>query len=198
MTVAPRLCFMLTTILLLLLPASLAAQPTLYIVRHAEKLDGWPEREHGPFHPLSDRGIATAHRLAAHFAATPVAAIFSSPTTRSLHTAYPLSHASGIPLQAARAMMDTSAIDEFLRTVASDYTADQAVLLVTHSNIIPYILIKLGLAKECFEAMDIHPSSTSRWLLAEKHENLYVVKNWGGDWLGEKEDGCAGIQVVTF
>ncbi len=184
------------------------AQPTLYIVRHAEKLANWPERELGNFQPLSEEGIATSNRLAKHFEKFPFAAIYSSSTTRSLHTAFLVVQKSGLAVDTALAMRDTSAIDYFYSTISKKFGPDKSVLLVTHSNIIPYLLIKAGLPKECFDTMGIHQSMESRWLLIEGYDNIYKVEKLGVKRTptsatqtadrSSGQDGCEGITRGKF
>lgn len=169
------------------------AQPKIYIVRHAEKVANWPERELGNFQPLSDEGMATAKRLAGHFEKFSFAAIYSSSTTRTLHTAFQVGQKLGIPIDTALAMRDTSAIDAFYSTLSKKFGPDKSVLLVTHQNIIPYLLIKAGLRSDCFDAMGIHSSMESRWLLVEGFDNIYSVER-----VGAKQNGCAGIIRERF
>ena len=169
------------------------AQPKLYIVRHAEKIANWPEQSLGNFQPLSDEGGATARRLAKHFEKTTIAAIYSSSTTRTLHTAFMVGQKLGLPVDTASAMRDTSAIEAFYSSLAKKFGPTQSVLLVTHQNIIPYLLLKAGLTRDCFDAMGIHPSMESRWLLIEGFDNIFVVQR-----MGMKENNCAGITREKF
>ncbi|MGH2567588.1 MAG: phosphoglycerate mutase family protein, partial [Bacteroidota bacterium] len=171
------------------------SQPTVYIVRHAEKLANWPEQEHGPFQPLSEEGVATARRLAQHFGTIPFAAIYSSPTTRSLHTGFPLSQQLNLPLLATDALRDTALIDSFYTELSQHFNVGQAVLLVTHSNIIPYLLIKAGLSRDCYDKMGIQSSMVSRWLVIEGYENIYRVESLGAK---RATIGCEGITREKF
>lgn len=170
-----------------------SAQPTLYIVRHAEKLANWPEKELGNFQPLSEEGVATAHRLAKHFEGMNFAAIYSSSTTRSLHTAFPLAQKLGLPIDTAFALRDTSAIAAFYAELSKKFTADQSILLVSHSNIIPYLLMNAGLSRDCFDTMGIQQSMSSNWLVIEGYENVYRVER-----LGMKRERCEGITRGKF
>lgn len=169
------------------------AQPTLYIVRHGEKLANWPEKELGNYQPLSEEGVATARRLAKHFEATKFAAIYSSSTTRTLHTAFPLAQTLGLALDTALALRDTSAIDAFYGVLSKKFGPHQSILLVTHSNLIPYLLMKAGLARECFDNMGIQQSTSGSWLVIEGYDNVYRVER-----LGEKRQGCEGITRARF
>jgi len=184
------LCLLFT---LLLFPITSLSQPTLYIVRHAEKLANWPEQTLGIYHPLSETGVATATRLAKHFETMKFAAIYSSATTRSLHTAFPLSQKLGLPIESARALADTAAIEAFYAELSAKFKPGQSVLLVTHSNIAPYLLMKAGMSNECFEAMGIVKSMGSSWLVIEGYDNIYKVEN-----LWKKRMGCEGITRGKF
>ena len=77
----------LTAILFLLICSFVFAQPTIYIVRHAEKVDSWPDA-HQAFQPLSSKGISTSDDLAIYFSEINLSAIYSSTTVRTMHTAH--------------------------------------------------------------------------------------------------------------
>ena len=167
------------------------AQPRLYIVRHAEKVANWPEQSLGNFQPLSEEGVATAKRLAKHFEKASFAAVYSSSTTRALHTAFMVGQKLSLPVDTALAMRDTSAIEAFYSSLSKKFGPTQSVLLVTHQNIVPYLLVKAGLTRDCFDAMGIHPSMESRWLLIEGYDNIFVVER-----MGMKD--CTGITRERF
>jgi broad specificity phosphatase PhoE len=169
------------------------AQPALYLVRHAEKLPNWPGGALDAFHPLSAEGIARAQRLAGQFEAGRVAAIFSSPTTRTIHTALPLSQKLGLQIQTAAACMDTAAIDSFYAGLAKRFGPDKAVVLVSHSNIIPYLLIKAGLPASCRKELGITGPDEDGWLLIEGYGNI-----WRVDQLGVNGKRCERIARIGF
>jgi len=154
------------------------AQPTIYIVRHAEKLTMWlDDRELDAFHPLSTEGVMRAQRLAEQFQPNEIAAIFSSRTTRALHTALPLSHKLKLPVEVAEACMDTAAIADFYKKLAQRFGPEKSVVLVSHSNIVPYLLRKAGLPVSCFQEMRIKPAAApNAWLLSEGYDNIWQIK----------------------
>lgn len=155
-----------------------SAQPTLYLVRHAEKIDNWPADEAlEAFQPLSTEGVARAQKLADRFKPGEIAAIFSSRTTRTLHTALPLAHKLGLSIEVADACMDTAAIDVFYEDLAQRFGPDRSVVLVTHSNIIPYLLIKAGLPRYCHKDIGIVTAAPNEWLLIEGYAYFWKVKN---------------------
>lgn len=159
-----------------------SAQPTIYLVRHAEKLANWPDDEAlEAFHPLSAEGVARAQKLAEQFKPGAIAAVFSSRTTRSLHTALPLAQKLELALEVADACMDTAAIGAFYQTISQRFGPDQAVVLLSHSNIIPYLLIKAGLAPACFKEMGIAAASPDSWLLIEGYDNIWRAEEWRTD-----------------
>ncbi len=169
----------LVTAILLVTVATASAQPTIYLVRHAEKLADWPEDEDlDAYHPLSAEGVARAQELAEQFNPGTIAAVFSSRTTRSLHTALPLAQKLELPIEVAEACADTAAISAFYDTLAQRFGPDQAVVLVSHSNIIPYLLIKAGLSLSCFKEMGIAATSPDSWLLIEGYDNIWRVEKW--------------------
>lgn len=169
------------------------AQPTIYLVRHAEKLADWPGGQSGHFQPLSAEGIARAKKLADRFEKGSLSAIYSSLTTRTLHTAFPLSRKLGVPMQIANACMDTSAIDGFLAEIRQKYTDSEAILLVSHSNIVPYLMVKAGLPGDCRKEMGIRQSSPSSWLLISGYDNIWKIE------LNKVEGSrCIGFQRMDF
>jgi broad specificity phosphatase PhoE len=156
-----------------------SAQPTIYLVRHAEKLANWPDDDDlDAYQPLNAEGVARAQKLAEQFKPGTIAAVFSSRTTRSLHTALPLAQKLKLPIEVTKACADTAAIRAFYQTLAQRFGPDKAVVLVTHSNIIPYLLIKAGLAPACHQKMGIVASSSDSWLLIEGYEYFWRVKKW--------------------
>jgi broad specificity phosphatase PhoE len=155
------------------------AQPKIYIVRHAEKLADWPGGEAGAFQPLSEEGIATANRLAGYFDPGSITAIYSSATTRTLHTAFPLGQKLGLQIKIAGACADTSAIEAFYQELSKNYSPNDTILLVSHSNIVPYLLIKAGLPKDCHEKMDF--TDWNGWLLTDYYGDLFFIENGAKD-----------------
>ncbi len=186
--------FILTTILLFT-AVTASAQPTIYLVRHAEKLANWPDDDElDAYHPLSAAGVARAQKLAEQFQPGTIAAVFSSRTTRSLHTALPLAQKLKLTIEVADACMDTAAIGEFYKTLAQRFRSDQAVVLVSHSNIIPYLLIKAGLSRECFKEMGIAAASPNSWLLIEGYGNIWEVKKVHAS----TPKTCAGFVRINY
>jgi len=171
-----------------------SAQPTIYIVRHAEKLATWMEDDAlDPFHPLSAEGIARAQKLTEQFKPEAIAAIFSSRTTRALHTALPLSQKLNLPVEVVDACMDPAAIVSFYKNLAQRFGPDKSVVLVSHSNIIPYLLIKAGLPRSCFKEMRLKPAAPAEWLLIEGYDNIWQVKK-----LSSSQKNCNDFMRKTF
>lgn len=116
-----------------------AAQPLVFVVRHAERADGTsggsvmmasdPE--------LSDAGRARADALAALLRDAGITAIFATEFKRTQQTAAPLARALKIDptLVSSR---DTGKLAELVRQ------SKGAVLVVGHSNTVPEILAALG------------------------------------------------------
>ncbi|MFQ5632917.1 MAG: histidine phosphatase family protein [bacterium] len=169
------------------------AQPIIYLVRHAEKLPDWPKGALSDFQPLSAEGILRARKLAALFQETSLKAIYSSLTTRTLHTAFPLSQKLHLPIKFAKACQDTAAIAAFLSDLAAQYADDDAVLLVSHSNIIPYLLLAMGLPADCHKEMGFTRSPHHSWIVVEGYDKIWKVeKNQDG----RKE--CSRFQTIPF
>jgi phosphohistidine phosphatase SixA len=166
----------LVTAILLVAVVTASAQPTIYLVRHAEKLANWPGDDLDAYHPLSAEGVARAQKLAEQFQPGAIAAVFSSRTTRALHTALPLAQKLKLSIEVVDACMDTAAIGAFYKTLAQRFGPDKAVVLVSHSNIIPYLLIKAGLAPSCFKEIGIVASAPNSWLLIEGYDGIWRVE----------------------
>ena len=171
-------------LLLALLAAPAAALDTVYLVRHAEKAEGWPaDRDLDAFWPLSQPGVDRAQALAARLKDAGIAAVYSSRTTRSLHTGLPLVRAASIPLIADDATTKPDRMAAFLSTLRAKHAQDRAVLIVGHANTIPELLVQLGAKPECFAKLGI--TGEPGELLIEGHEGLWRVD--------VKGEGCGGI-----
>ena len=180
-------------LIILLAGLKVQAQPTIYIVRHAEKLADWPGDSLDSFHPLSQAGIARAEQLAERLGDIPFSAIYSSLTTRTLHTAFPLAQKLKLPIKIALACMDTSKISAFYDDLAQRFNEHKSVLLVSHSNIIPYLLKKAGLLEKCYPRMGIIHSTSTSWLLIQGYDNIWKIEG-----SGDKLTDCGRIKKMQF
>jgi broad specificity phosphatase PhoE len=170
----------------LLAPGALAALDAVYLVRHAEKAEGWPEGDKAldPFWPLSPAGIARARALGPRFAGAGLAAVYASRTVRSFATALPVAEAAGAPLVIDPASTVKPEMDAFLARLRERHAADRAVLVVGHSNTIPDLLRRLGATQDCFARLGIEASEKAG-LEIEGYDGLWKVE------LGKP--GCAGM-----
>lgn len=172
------------SLLLLLLALPAAALETLYLVRHAEKLEGWPTaRELDAFQPLSPAGTARADSLATRLKDAGIVAIYSSNTTRSLATGLPLAKATGAPLLGDDATIKPDQMAAFFARLREKHAADKAVLIVGHSNTIPELLLKLGATPDCHAKLGI--TGEPGKMLIEGYEGLWRIDL--------KKEGCAAI-----
>ncbi|MFP5285046.1 MAG: SixA phosphatase family protein [Thermoanaerobaculia bacterium] len=168
------LCLLLA--LVLCVPA--AALDTIYLVRHAEKSDGWPQdRDLDAFWPLSPGGQARAEFLASRLENAGIAAVYTSRTTRALMTGLPLANRIRIPIAAQDDM------ESFLSAVRGKHPADKAVLIVGHSNTIPLLLARLGANPDCFGKLGIVKKGET--LFVEGHDGLWKVDL--------KKQGCEAL-----
>lgn len=168
-------------------------KPTVYLVRHAEKLADWPHGSIGDYQPLSSAGIARAEKLADYFKDLSLSAIYSSNTTRTLHTAFPLAQKKELKITVAEACKDTSAITAFFQELNEKFGPEDAVLLVTHSNLVPYHLMKAGLPKECEDEMGFtHPTSTS-WILIEGYDHIWKIEQ-----SSKQRVDCGGVSRIQY
>jgi 2,3-bisphosphoglycerate-dependent phosphoglycerate mutase len=149
------------------------AQPTIYIVRHSEKFNQWPDSLKS-FAPLNEKGIETSQKLADYFKDKKLAAIYSSEFNRTLHTAIYASKEKSVSITVNEACSDTSKISRFLSSLENQFDNDESVLIVSHSNIIPYFLIKLGLSKNEYDDMSF-TKSKSGWLLTDYYGEIFII-----------------------
>lgn len=149
------------------------AQPKIYIVRHSEKIEDW-QKDLTNFQPLNQKGIQTSENLAKYFNNKKLSAIYSSPVTRTLQTAYNVSKSKKLKIEIAEACNDTSLLNSFIKSLNKKYKADETILIVSHSNIIPYFLIKLGLKKEKFSEMNF--TKDNNWLLTDYYGEIFIIE----------------------
>ena len=168
------------------------AQPTIYIVRHAEKIDSWPGGILDPYHPLSEEGVARAESLATVFVSGKIDEIYSSRTTRTIHTALPLSQKLSLPIMESTACQDTSRILDFFGEIISNFSSEQSVLLISHSNVIPHLLIKAGLPLSCWEEFGIR-GQPGEELLISGYTGI-----WRIDLSQSMSGGCEGFTKQEF
>src|SRR5688572_3169041 len=105
-------------LLVILFSAPAAALDTLYLVRHAEKSEGWPqERELDAFWPLSPGGQVRAEFLASRLEDSSIAAVYTSRTSRTLMTGLPLAKRKGVPIAANDDSIAADKVESFLSAV---------------------------------------------------------------------------------
>jgi broad specificity phosphatase PhoE len=109
------------------------AQPTIFIVRHAEKAQGGDAKDPD----LSDAGRERAESLTKVLKDANVTSIFVTEFKRTQQTAEPLAHAAKISVTIVPAKETESLI-------AKLKSAQGNALVVAHSNTIPEILKSLG------------------------------------------------------
>ena len=167
---------LLLAIVLCAVPA--AALDAVYLVRHAEKSDGWPQdRELDAFWPLSPGGQVRAEFLASRLENAGIAAVYTSRTTRALMTGLPLANRTKVPIAAQDDM------EAFLSTLRGKHPSDKAVLVVGHSNTVPLLLVRLGANPDCFEKLGIVKKGET--LFIEGHDGL-----WKADL---RKQGCEAL-----
>ncbi len=117
--------------ILCVLPIKAYAFQTLYLVRHAEKLDGGKDPE------LSPAGIARAENLSRMLKESSVKAVFSTEFKRTKATASKTAEALKLTVQASNDQ------DKLLKILKEDKSTDSA-LIVGHSNTVPEIIKAMG------------------------------------------------------
>ncbi|HEX9655202.1 MAG TPA: phosphoglycerate mutase family protein, partial [bacterium] len=168
------------------------AQPTIYIVRHAEALEPWPGDSLADYKPLNSEGVARSQKLAERFSPGSLTAIYTSLTTRTIQTAHPLAQKLGLSIKIADACMDTAAVETFYGELEAQYGDEDVILLVTHSNIIPELLMAAALPPECYVRMGFVKSPHYPGWLIEGYDNLWKIQ-WRS-----RDNACKGIEKTRF
>jgi broad specificity phosphatase PhoE len=159
------------------------------MVRHAEKVDDWPEApELDAFRPLAPAGVARAEALAVRLKDEGIAAVYTSRTTRAIATAEPLAKAGHRPLLADEASRQPEKMAGFLASLRQKHAGDRAVLVVGHADTLPALLAKLGAQPECFERLRIF--GPPERLMADGYDGIWRVDL--------RKQGCEAIERSSF
>jgi broad specificity phosphatase PhoE len=132
-------------VLVLAWPVFAAAQPAIYLVRHAERADSGPGGTPPMASPgapaadpdLSDAGHARAASLAAALKDANITAVFATGAKRTQQTAAPLAQALGLAVIVIPA-------DSPATLVARLKALSGSALVVGHSNTLPAVIGQLG------------------------------------------------------
>ena len=152
--------FQLLMIIATCLPQASAAQQTVIIVRHGEKvekLESVDIDKDAKDPPLSVVGMARAEKLAQMLSATKINAIYVTQYRRTAMHATPLAKRQDITPMVVPAA-DTAGL---IKRLAS-HGADETVLVVGHSNTVPLVLKGLGAVEEVK-------------LTEDEYDNLFMV-----------------------
>jgi phosphohistidine phosphatase SixA len=122
---------------LLAIPADLAAQGAVILVRHAERADAGMVAPPGADPDLSEAGLARAQALAAALKDAGIARIFVSKYKRTAQTAAPLATLLGLK-PVVLPPEDAEALRQALQSGSGN------VLVIGHSNTLPPLLKALG------------------------------------------------------
>ena len=143
-----RVCILLA---LTLNAAPVAAQTTVYVVRHAEKA-----KDQGENPALTSAGHARAKELARALESVGLKAIYTTKYARNRQTVAPTAKATGLKPTVVKAKATT----ELAKTLRS--LKGQHVLVAGHSNTVPALLKALGVKR----AITIED---------DDYDNLFVV-----------------------
>ena len=135
---ATRFRAFLVTLLLVCAFQGAAAQPTIFVVRHAEKADAGTGDPNDP--DLSEVGQARAAALATVLKDAKIKFVYATEFKRTQATAKPTAEAAGVEVTVMPGK-ETAALVAKLRKAKGN------VLVVGHSNTIPDIVKALGLPK---------------------------------------------------
>lgn len=156
-----RYVLMLALLLSCVAAPAVQALDTLYLIRHGEKEVPWPKTL-GTYQPLDDAGRQRAAMWADELAdidlKEPIAAVYSSPYSRTVQTALPVARALGLTVQVDPASAEKGSIAAFVETLKTQHASDGAVVVVGHSDTIPYFLRHFGADPTCANALTLHTS----------------------------------------
>jgi phosphohistidine phosphatase SixA len=129
--------------------ASAAAQPVVFLVRHAERADAGmaAAKAAGADPDLSGAGVARADSLAAMLKDARIRTVITTEFKRTRQTGDPVAKAAGLALT----VIDSKDVAEVLKTIRS---STGNVLVVGHSNTLPEILKGLGVTEPVTIAED--------------------------------------------
>lgn len=179
-----RLIRTLPVLLLLLGALPAAGLDTVWLVRHAEKLEPWPaDRDLNALQPLSREGTARAEALADRLKDAGIAAVYTSRTTRTMATGHPLATRRDIPLVPDDATLQASELPPLFARLKEKHAGDRAILVIGHSNTLPHLLTALGAAPDCFARLGIKEGSSG-----------LEIEGFDGVWKVDlAKGGCAGV-----
>jgi phosphohistidine phosphatase SixA len=122
--------------------ATAAAQPIVFIVRHAERADAGmaSAKVPGADPDLSGAGVARANSLAAMLEDARIRTVITTEFKRTKQTGEPVATAAGVSLT----VIDSKDVTGLLKTVRS---STGNVLVVGHSNTLPDVLKGLGVTE---------------------------------------------------
>ncbi len=122
--------------------ASAAAQPVVFLVRHAERADAGmaASKMAGADPDLSGAGIARANSLAAMLKDARIRTVITTEFKRTRQTGDPVAKAAGVPLT----IVDSKDPAGLLKQIRS---STGNVLVVGHSNTVPDVLKGLGVTE---------------------------------------------------
>lgn len=122
--------------------ATAAAQPIVFIVRHAERADAGmaAAKVPGADPDLSGAGVARANSLAAMLEDARIRTVITTEFKRTKQTGEPVAAAAGVSLT----VIDSKDVTGLLKTVRS---STGNVLIVGHSNTLPDVLKGLGVTE---------------------------------------------------
>jgi broad specificity phosphatase PhoE len=167
---------------ILLCAAPAAALDAIYLVRHAEKSEGWPQDSKiDEYWPLSAAGQVRAEFLASRLENAGIAAVYTTRTTRTLMTGLPLARRINVPISADDDSKNN--VEAVLSGLRGKHPGDKAVLIVGHSNTIPLLLLRLGATPDCFERLGIVQKGPT-----------FLIEGYDGLWkIDLKEQGCEAL-----
>jgi broad specificity phosphatase PhoE len=155
---------LLASVLAVLAAAPAAAQPTVFLVRHAERADAAPGA--APMMSadpdLSDAGRARAESLAMMLEDARITAILSTEFKRAQQTAAPLAKAIGVAVTTVTSRNQADLVTQIKASTGN-------VLVVGHSNTVPDVIKALGV-------------TTPITIADDEYDNLFLVTRSTPPW----------------
>jgi phosphohistidine phosphatase SixA len=130
-----------TLLLTVLTASSVAAQHTVFLVRHAERADATPGASPtmAADPDLSEAGRARAQSLATALKDVHITAIYATEFKRTQQTAAPLAKALGLTVKIVTSKTQAGLLKQLKASKSN-------VLVVGHSNTVPEVIKGLGVA----------------------------------------------------
>jgi len=162
--------------------APAAPLDVVYVVRHAQKVDGWDADDR--LWPLSLKGAKCAEKLADLLEGRGIAAVYATERARTLATGTVVSGKSPeVEILGDDASGDPS--DAWVDELRDRHRDDEAILIVGHSNTVDDLVLAFRPdAGSCFEMVRLR----SPQIPATQYGDVWRIEL-------DAQEGCGGVTV---